>query len=132
MRLSVVGSTTHVHGAVDVPNSKYHAHRALILASLAHGTSRISGLSDARHVKYTVSLLRSLGIGIEIEGDTFLVHGAPYHSRTGHISAGSSGTTLYFMAGLAALADTRSEERRVGKESSRRRAPYRVQTTPRE
>lgn len=105
MRLSVVGSAARVHGAVDVPNSKYHAHRALILASLAPGTSHISGLSDARHVQYTVSLLRSLGTHIEIDGDTFIVHGGPYHSRSGTITAGSSGTTLYFMAGLAALAD---------------------------
>ncbi|MPV48759.1 3-phosphoshikimate 1-carboxyvinyltransferase [Pseudactinotalea sp. HY160] len=105
MRLSVVGSTARVHGAVDVPNSKYHAHRALILASLAPGTSRISGMSDARHVRYTVSLLRSLGIRIDHEDDAFVVHGRRYHARHETISAGSSGSTLYFMVGLAALAD---------------------------
>ncbi|MFI5086665.1 MAG: 3-phosphoshikimate 1-carboxyvinyltransferase, partial [Actinomycetales bacterium] len=105
MHLSVVGTSDLVRGSVQVPNSKYHAHRALILASLAPGTSRISGLTDARHVQYTVSLLRSLGTRIEIAGDTFVVHGGPYHPRSGAISAGSSGTTLYFMVGLAALAD---------------------------
>lgn len=105
VHLSVVGTTDLVRGAVLVPNSKYHAHRALILASLAPGTSRIHGLSDARHVQYTVSALRSLGTGIEVDGDTFIVHGGPYHSRTGSVSAGSSGSTLYFLAGLAALAD---------------------------
>ena len=72
MHLSVVGTSDLVRGEVQVPNSKYHAHRALILASLAPGISRISGLSDARHVQYTVSLLRSLGTRIEIDGDTFI------------------------------------------------------------
>ena len=105
MHLSVVGTSDLVRGEVQVPNSKYHAHRALILASLAPGISRISGLSDARHVQYTVSLLRSLGTRIEIDGDTFIVHGGPYHARSDSISAGSSGTTLYFMVGLASLAD---------------------------
>lgn len=105
MHLSVAGSQGRVYGSVQVPNSKYHAHRALILASLAPGVSRISGLSDARHVQYTVSLLRSLGTKIEIEGDTFIVHGGRYHARSGSITAGSSGTTLYFMVGLASLAD---------------------------
>jgi 3-phosphoshikimate 1-carboxyvinyltransferase len=76
------------------------------LASLAPGVSRISGLSDARHVQFTVSLLRSLGTRIDISGDTFIVHGGPYHPRSEAISAGSSGTTLYFMVGLAALADS--------------------------
>ncbi|WP_308491486.1 AMP-binding protein [Microbacterium terrisoli] len=105
MHLSVAGSTARVHGTVQVPNSKYHAHRALILASLAPGTSRISGLSDARHVQYTVGLLRSMGIPIEVEGDTFVVHGGRYHPRRERQSVGSSGTTLYFMVGLSALAD---------------------------
>lgn len=105
MHLSVVGSRDRVRGEVQVPSSKYHAHRALILASLAPGTSRIAGLTDARHVEYTVSMLRSLGTKIEIDGDTFVVRGGPYRARKDAISAGSSGTTLYFMAGLASLAD---------------------------
>ena len=105
MHLTVVGSTARVHGAVQVPNSKYHAHRALILASLAPGTSRISGLSDARHVQYTVGVLRTLGVDVEVDGDTFVVHGGRYRPRRERVSVGSSGSTLYFMTGLAALAD---------------------------
>ncbi|MCC3272707.1 3-phosphoshikimate 1-carboxyvinyltransferase [Arthrobacter zhangbolii] len=109
MYLSVLGThsgmdTGSITGTVQVPNSKYHAHRALILASLAPGTSRISGLTDARHVQYTVAMLRRLGTGIDVQDDTFVVHGGPYQPRSAAVSAGSSGTTLYFMAGLASLA----------------------------
>jgi len=106
MHLLVKGTHSRLAGEALVPNSKYHAHRALILASLAPGVSRITGLSDARHVQYTVGLLRGLGTRIDIEGDTFIVHGGPYRPIRESVSAGSSGTTLYFMIGLASLAET--------------------------
>lgn len=107
MHLLVKGIQHQLTGEVLVPNSKYHAHRALILASLAEGVSRVHGLSDARHVQYTVQLLRGLGVKITTEGDTFVVHGlgGRYRPRRAAVSAGSSGTTLYFMIGLASLSD---------------------------
>jgi cyclohexanecarboxylate-CoA ligase len=106
MHLLVKGTNGRLTGEAVVPNSKYHAHRALILASLAPGVSRITGLSDARHVQYTVGLLRGLGTRIDVKGDTFVVHGGPYRPIRESVSAGSSGTTLYFMIGLASLAET--------------------------
>ncbi|MBV8197379.1 MAG: hypothetical protein JO263_04540, partial [Candidatus Eremiobacteraeota bacterium] len=68
MNLLVKGTSGPLAGEVEVPNSKYHAHRALILASLAPGTSRIVGLSDARHVAYTIDVLRALGTEVEVDG----------------------------------------------------------------
>ena len=106
MNLLVKGTSGPLTGEVEVPNSKYHAHRALILASLAPGTSRILGLSDARHVQFTMDVLRALGTKIEVEGRTLLVAGGPYHVKRKVVSVGSSGSTLYFMIGLASLADS--------------------------
>ena len=77
MNLLVKGTSGPLTGQVQVPNSKYHAHRALILASLAPGTSRILGLSDARHVQYTMDVLRALGTKIEVDDQTLLVTGWP-------------------------------------------------------
>jgi cyclohexanecarboxylate-CoA ligase len=105
MNLLVKGTSGPLTGEVEVPNSKYHAHRALILASLAPGTSRILGLSDARHVQYTMDVLRALGTKIEIADQTLLVTGGPYRVKRKVVSVGSSGSTLYFMIGLASLAD---------------------------
>ncbi|GAA4010478.1 3-phosphoshikimate 1-carboxyvinyltransferase [Streptomyces marokkonensis] len=107
MHLLVKGIQHRATGEIFVPNSKYHAHRALILASLADGVSRVRGLSDARHVEYTVRLLRDLGVRITRDGDTFVVHGlgGQYRPRRETVSAGSSGTTLYFMIGLTSLSD---------------------------
>ncbi|GAA0580577.1 3-phosphoshikimate 1-carboxyvinyltransferase [Paractinoplanes ferrugineus] len=104
----LVNETRHrVTGEIVVPRSKYHAHRALILASLADGVSVVHGLSDARHVEYTVQLLRGLGVRITRAGDTYVVQGLGgcYQPRRETVSAGSSGTTLYFMIGLTSLSD---------------------------
>ncbi|KOX06491.1 3-phosphoshikimate 1-carboxyvinyltransferase [Streptomyces sp. NRRL B-1140] len=106
MHLMVRPTRKPLRGELLVPTSKYHVHRALILASLAEGTSRIKGVSDARHVQYTVRLLRDLGTRISVEGDTYVVQGGRYRPRRQTVSAGSSGTTLYLMLGLASLAES--------------------------
>jgi 3-phosphoshikimate 1-carboxyvinyltransferase len=106
LRLLVKQAVEPLAGELVIPSSKYHAHRALMLASLAPGTSRIHGLSDAGHVRYTVGALRRLGTKIHVKGDTFVVEGGPYHPKGPEVPVGSSGTTLYFLTGLVSLADT--------------------------
>jgi 3-phosphoshikimate 1-carboxyvinyltransferase len=89
-----------------IPPSKYHAHRALMLAALAPGTSTITARTTARHVNFTVSALRALGADIRSSHDSWTVNGSEGFSPLGdEISVGSSGTTLYFLVGLAALSD---------------------------
>jgi cyclohexanecarboxylate-CoA ligase len=105
MRLVVEPIRRPLSHELVIPNSKYHAHRALILASLAPGRSEIVGLTHAKHVAHTLSVLRGLGTRIEVSGDTFFVSGGAYHPRRSPLSVGSSGSTLYFMVGLCALAD---------------------------
>jgi cyclohexanecarboxylate-CoA ligase len=105
MQLVVKRASGRLSGEVTVPPSKYHAHRALILASLAPGTSRILNFSDARHVEYTMHVLRALGTKFKLDGNALDVTGGPYHAKRESVSVGSSGSTLYFMLGLASLAD---------------------------
>ncbi|KTR03472.1 3-phosphoshikimate 1-carboxyvinyltransferase [Curtobacterium luteum] len=117
MQLVVRGSSAPLVGEIDVPVSKYHAHRALVLASLAKGTSIVSGISSTRQVEWTVGTLRALGVDVKRRGDDYHVTGlggryaatdvVDHGSRgaDGILNMGSSGTTLYFMTGLASLAD---------------------------
>jgi 3-phosphoshikimate 1-carboxyvinyltransferase len=117
MQLVVRGTSAPLVGELDIPVSKYHAHRALVLASLAKGTSVVSGISTTRQVEWTVGTLRALGVDIKRQGNDYLVTGlggryeatdvVDHGSRgaDGLLNMGSSGTTLYFMTGLASLAD---------------------------
>jgi cyclohexanecarboxylate-CoA ligase len=105
VHLYVREAKSRLQGEIPVPSSKYHAHRALILASLAPGTTRIVGRTAARHVRSTIDVLTGLGAGVEPTQDGFLVSGGPYRPVRDGLSVGSSGTTLYLMIGLASLAD---------------------------
>lgn len=117
MRLQVQPAASPLHGYLDIPVSKYHVHRALILAALADGRSRIRGVSTTRQVGWTIDALRALGVGIEQRGDAYIVDGCAgrprltdyQHAGTdaphGLIDVGSSGTSLYFLVGLVSLAD---------------------------
>ncbi len=86
-----------------------------MLASLAPGTSVITGISSTRQVEWTIAALRALGTEIEITDTGYVVTGGRYHGvdrkergsngLEGLLNVGSSGTTLYFLTGLASLSD---------------------------
>jgi cyclohexanecarboxylate-CoA ligase len=106
MRLLVAKPKGPLEGEILIPPSKYHAHRALMLAALADGESTIRARTDARHVGFTVHALRGLGANIAAAGDGWRVRGeAGFTPKAAEVSVGSSGTTLYFLIGLAALSD---------------------------
>lgn len=105
MRLMVRRTSGPVEGRIVVPASRHHLHRALILASLAPGLSRIVGRCDAGHVRTTISALRALGTRIEADGDALLVLGGTYRPDRAEVSVGGSSTTLYLLTGLASLAE---------------------------
>ena len=61
VRLLVAKAQHELVGELTIPPSKYHAHRALMLAALADGESTITQRTAARHVTFTVQALRALG-----------------------------------------------------------------------
>ena len=105
VRLLVAEAQAPLEGELTIPPSKYHAHRALMLAALADGPSTIVQRTEARHVAFTVHALRALGTTIESVGDAWRVSGGGFAPRAEEVSVGSSGTTLYFLLGLASLGD---------------------------
>ena len=105
MRLLVGEARAPLEGDILIPPSKYHAHRALILAALAPGQSTIVERTTARHVGFTVQALRGLGTEITAAGRGWRVTGGEFSPRADEVSVGSSGTTLYFLLGLASLGD---------------------------
>lgn len=62
-------------GKVSVPPSKSVAHRMIIAAALADGTSTISNLCPSVDITATMDCMRALGAKISFSGDTAVIEG---------------------------------------------------------
>ncbi len=93
-----------VDAVVDVPGSKSVTNRALVLAALADGRSRVRNPLRARDTKLMAAALRALGVGVADDSDDWLVTPAPLHGEA-TVDVGLAGTVLRFVPPLAALAD---------------------------
>lgn len=86
------------------PPSKYHTHRALILASLVEGESTITGTSESLDNVSTVRCLAKFGTRFEKMPDGYQVHGGAYQTPDDVLDVGNSGSTIHFLLALASTA----------------------------
>jgi 3-phosphoshikimate 1-carboxyvinyltransferase len=77
-------------------------NRAVLLAALSTGPTRIVAPLQARDTLLMAGALRSLGVGIEPAGTDWLVRPAPLQS--GAVDCGLAGTVMRFVPPVAALA----------------------------
>lgn len=100
-----------VRGSLRPPGSKSITNRALILAALADGTSRLTGVLDSQDTRVMTDSLRRLGFRIDrnIAADEIRITG-----QGGQISAAeadlwleNSGTSIRFLTSLCALGSGR-------------------------
>ncbi len=92
-------------GELTPPGDKSISHRAVILASLATGQSRIEGLLDSEDVRATVNACRQLGMTLREDGDDLLLDGVGVHGLSAPLAAldmGNSGTAMRLLAGVLA------------------------------
>ena len=92
-------------GRVTPPSSKSMAHRILICAAMAPGTSIIKGVSECDDVKATIGCLSALGARISRSGDTLTVTGVNMKaaSPASALECNESGSTLRFFLPIALL-----------------------------
>jgi 3-phosphoshikimate 1-carboxyvinyltransferase len=113
--MNITASRTTLSGSIQVPGSKSHTIRALLLASLAEGTSHISNplpSADCLSTAHAVPLIGAkvdLGTGADKQsgekvslskaGDVWTVTGAGknVHLPSDVVNVGDSGSLLYFM-----------------------------------
>lgn len=88
--------------SVRIPGSKSMTNRALVLAALAPGHSRISGWLDARDTRLMIAGLQALGATIDLADDLRVTGGALQGPAT--IDCGLAGTVMRFLPPVAALA----------------------------
>ncbi|HET6545587.1 MAG TPA: 3-phosphoshikimate 1-carboxyvinyltransferase [Rhodanobacteraceae bacterium] len=115
-------------GELCIPGDKSISHRAIMLTSIADGSSRIDGFLEAGDTRATVAMFASLGVGIDVPATGVrLVHGVGIDGLTAAsrvLDCGNSGTAMRLAAGL--LAGQRFDSILAGDASLSRRPMRRV------
>jgi 3-phosphoshikimate 1-carboxyvinyltransferase len=105
-----VRAAVRLRGDLQLPGDKSISHRALMLAALANGESRIEGAGDGADVRSTAGIVAALGASVErVETDGRTVGyrvtspGADGLTEPGGIlDCGNSGTSLRLLSGILA------------------------------
>jgi 3-phosphoshikimate 1-carboxyvinyltransferase len=98
-------SLMHVSGTLRVPGDKSISHRALMLAALASGPSRVTRILQSADVHSTAGVLRGLGVAVPTLSQDMVVPGlgpAALRSPAAPLDCGNSGTTTRLVAGIVA------------------------------
>ncbi|MDU4094044.1 MAG: 3-phosphoshikimate 1-carboxyvinyltransferase [Pantoea sp.] len=117
----------HVDGTVNLPGSKSVSNRALLLAALAQGTTRLTNLLDSDDVKHMLNALEALGVGYQLSADRTVCEvnglGGPLKAEQAlELFLGNAGTAMRPLAAALCLADNditltgepRMKERPIG------------------
>ncbi|WP_207892538.1 3-phosphoshikimate 1-carboxyvinyltransferase [Paenibacillus pinisoli] len=93
-----------VEGIVRISGSKSLTNRALILAAMADGTSRINGILRSDDAYWCIESLQRLGISITVEGESAIVAGCggDWPVKEGELYVGAAGTVARFLPGALA------------------------------
>ncbi|HPA44589.1 MAG TPA: 3-phosphoshikimate 1-carboxyvinyltransferase [bacterium] len=98
---------SRISGIVQIPGSKSHTIRAVVIASLAEGRSEIFHPLDSLDTRSAVSACQALGARITCSENCWSVEGTAGAPSVPDnvIDVGNSGTTLRTTLGIAALAE---------------------------
>ena len=103
-----VKNISKIGGVVKAPPSKSYSHRAVILASLAKGTSKLYDMLYSEDTLASIRVCEALGAQINRNDDCLEVIGTGgklHNSSTDPIDLANSGTTLRLMTSVSALSD---------------------------
>nr|CAA6807419.1 MAG: 5-Enolpyruvylshikimate-3-phosphate synthase (EC [uncultured Thiotrichaceae bacterium] len=94
-----------LNGKVVLPGSKSITNRALLLAGLASGESRLTGALSSDDTKFMAEALRQLGVEVtQVSGTEFLVKGkGSLQPSSEPLFLGNAGTATRFLTAAALL-----------------------------
>jgi len=93
-----------LEGTLVASPSKYHTHRALILAALAEGESTITGISKSLDNMSTIKCLTQLGTKFHPIENGYKVTGCPFKTPADILDCGNSGSTINFLLAVTSTA----------------------------
>ncbi len=90
--------------SIEIPGSKSITNRALIIAAISNGETKLVDALISDDTKHMIAGLKKLGIKISQNKSTIIVNGGMKNDYTKPISffCGNSGTTVRFLSALAA------------------------------
>jgi 3-phosphoshikimate 1-carboxyvinyltransferase len=94
---------TGLKGEVSVPGDKSISHRCIMFGSISKGITEIHNFLEGADCLATIDCFRKLGIQIEHNKDTIIVHGNGLHGLTAPseiLNVGNSGTTTRLISGI--------------------------------
>ena len=101
-----VENKTGIDSEASVPGDKSISHRSLMLAGIANGQSRISGLLEGEDCLSTLKIMKKLGVDItRDDSGSYLVEGNGLDGLKepdDTLDCGNSGTTMRLLSGLLA------------------------------
>jgi 3-phosphoshikimate 1-carboxyvinyltransferase len=102
----IVEPVARLDGHIGVPGDKSISHRAVMLAAVAEGETRITGFGRSADTEATIAAVRSLGVEVdELDVDTLVVRGVGLRGlrSPGHaVDCGNAGTLVRLLAGILA------------------------------
>ncbi|MGL6259939.1 3-phosphoshikimate 1-carboxyvinyltransferase [Vibrio sp. WXL103] len=116
-----------VNGVVNLPGSKSVSNRALLLAALAKGTTRLTNLLDSDDIRHMLNALTKLGVTYRLSQDKTVCEvdglGRPFEaSEAQELFLGNAGTAMRPLAAALCLGqgeyiltgEPRMKERPIG------------------
>ena len=103
MSVKYISKTSGLRGIVNVPGDKSISHRAVMLGSIALGTTEITNFLEGADCLATIGCFRNMGVEIEHKPKSILVHGIGLrglHAPEGILDVGNSGTTTRLISGI--------------------------------
>ena len=117
-----------LRGRIRVPGDKSVSHRAVMLGSLAEGSTHVRGFLEGEDTLATAAAFAAMGVRIEApSAGERIVHGVGLHgleAPSAAIDCGNAGTAMRLMSGL--LAAQKFDSVLTGDASLRRRPMRRV------
>jgi 3-phosphoshikimate 1-carboxyvinyltransferase len=105
MKKLVIHPAKKLLGTLDIPGDKSISHRAVMLGSLAYGTTKVRHFLTSEDCFSTSAIFRAMGVQIEQKGDWLTIKGKGLNSLVRPqktLDAGNSGTTARILMGLLA------------------------------
>lgn len=127
MRIFDVSPGGKLAGYCDMPGDKSISHRAIMLAAISKGRSRVSGFLPSQDCIATRHAFEAMGVRINDDAQALIIDGVGLHglrAANQDIDLGNAGTGMRLLSGL--LAGQAFDTRITGDESLNRRPMGRI------